>query len=256
MKRFFASLLTILCLAGCRAPKPSFDVLSPLGPTRVPPPGTTNYSAKGTYYNSNPPASTAPGGAVPSTGLPATPATMPPGTSPQRALQTATSQNRYLASDGAWRSPNRQTTAGLDQLMQVMPGSPTDSRSVVMPAAYNADVMSTGARQAPVGTGVSANAGQVASKSVLMLKGLPVTDTRQPVATAEPARFQPAANAIEISRLSPSTAISSSTAMSREVVSSAQASDQVQGSPPTTPSSDGGTTLNWRTRPASAGSGS
>jgi hypothetical protein len=252
MKRFVASLLTILGLAGCQTtPKPSWDVLAPFGSTRVPPPGTTSYPAKGAYYNPNAPASTAPAGAVPTTGLPATPNTASPGISPQRP-QAALPQDRTLASDGTWRTPNATASPGLGQLV---PGTPTASQSTVVSAAFNVDMTAAMVTQTPVGTGVLPATGQVASKRGPKLNGMPVTDATQPAAAAEPAKFQLAPGATEISQLPRSTTTTAPNALSKEVISTAQASDQAKTSAPTAPAGNTASTLNWRTRPVATGAG-
>ena len=153
MKRFVASLLIILGLAGCQTtPKPSWDVLAPFGSSRVPPPGTTSYTAKGAYYNPNAPATTAPAGAAPTTGLPATPNTATPGISPQRP-QAALPQDRNLASDGTWRTPNSTASASVGQ---PLPRSPTSGQSTVVPAAFNVDLTAATVTQTPVGNGRAA----------------------------------------------------------------------------------------------------
>ena len=253
MKRSVASLLMILGLAGCQAtPTPSLDVLAPFGSTRVPPPGTTSYSGKGAYYNPSAPASAAPTGAAPTTGLPATPNTATPGITPQRP-QAALPQDRTLATDGTWRTPNAAGSPGSGQLG---PGVPAAGQSTVVPAAFNGDMTAALVTQTPVGTGVLPATGQGASKSGLKLNGMPVATTAQPAAPAEPAKFQPAPGATEISQLPRSATTTASAVVSNEVSSAAQASDQAKTSAPVTPASNTASTLNWRTRPVATGAGS
>lgn len=253
MKRFVASLLIILGLAGCQTtPKPSWDVLAPFGSSRVPPPGTTSYTAKGAYYNPNAPATTAPAGAAPTTGLPATPNTATPGISPQRP-QAALPQDRNLASDGTWRTPNSTASASVGQ---PLPRSPTSGQSTVVPAAFNVDLTAATVTQTPVGTGVLPATGQIASKPGLKLNGMSITDATQPALAAEPAKFQPAPGATEISQLPRSVTTTAPNAVSKEVSSSAQASDQAKTSAPAAPASNTAGTLNWQTRPVATGAGS
>jgi hypothetical protein len=228
MKRFVAALLALVCVAGCHAPKPSFDLLTPFGTTRVPPPGTTNYSARnGSYYKSGP-STQAPAGAVPSTGLPATPNTTAPGTVPQRTQQTAVPSSQTLAGEAIWRSPN--------------------SKSTVANAAYNAPLTAATNLQTPVGTGVIGTT-SAASPSGPKLNGMAVNDATKTAGLMEPNRFQPASDAKELAQLPKPTGNATGTAVAKEVVSSAQASDQVKAPAATaaTAASDG-STLNWRTR--------
>lgn len=239
MKRSVASLLLIFSLVGCQStPKPSLDVLAPFGSPRVPPPGTTNYGAKGSYYNGNGPASTAPAGAAPTTGLPATPNSATPGISAQRSPQAALPSNQTVASNGQWRTPNA-----------------TASPNAVQPAAYNADMTAALATQTPVGTGVLPAAAATPAKSTLKLNGQPVTDATTSAASAEPAKFQPAPGATEISQLPRTGTVAAPTAVSKEVVATAQASDQAKPAAPTTPATDASGSLTWRTRPVATSAG-
>lgn len=252
MKRFVASLLIILGLAGCQTPpKPSMDVLAPFGSTRVPPPGTTSYTGKGAYYNPNTPASMAPAGAAPTTGLPATPNTAAPGITPQRP-QAALPQGRTLASDSIWRMPNATGSPGLGQ---PVPGLPNAGQSMVVPAAFNGDMTAAMVTQTPVGTGVLPATGQVTSKPGPKLNGLPFTDATQPAGSAEPAKFQPAPGATEISQLPRSANPTAPQVVTQDVSASAQASDPAKTSAPASPASTA-STLNWRTRPVATGAGS
>ena len=71
MLRPAALLIATALLAGCRAPMPSFNVLAPYGPTRVPPPATGSYGSSGKYNQppSQPPAANGfPQGALSPTG--------------------------------------------------------------------------------------------------------------------------------------------------------------------------------------------
>jgi hypothetical protein len=61
MKSLTCCLAAALCLAGCRAPAPTFKDVSPFGATRIEPPRTNSFGTPDSYYQPPPPGN--PGGA-------------------------------------------------------------------------------------------------------------------------------------------------------------------------------------------------
>ncbi len=208
MKCRVALTLIAVCLAGCHAPTPSFDVLAPYGPQRVPPPSTGSHGTSGTYYNrTSPPATSVPEVSSGSTD---------PATS--RKMQTNVSNsNRFLASDDSWK-PIR-TNATPDPA-PVFSGATERTASRILPISYN---------------------GAAKGGTALQLNGMPVNDATGR-ASSEPARFRTPGDAIPISQLARPTGSTGQNA-TRTVVSSAKSSDRIQ--PASSESSTSKTTLKW-----------
>ncbi|MBC8873064.1 MAG: hypothetical protein H8E44_26830 [Planctomycetes bacterium] len=230
MKWHAALAITVVCLAGCHAPTPSFDLLAPYGSPRVPPPSTGSHGTGGAYYNrTGLPATSAPGGAGRSTRPAAS----------EKMQTNATSDAHYLATGDSWK-PIR-TTATPDAA-PAFPRTADTTASRILPVSYNG----AGQRQ-PSATTLKwqeSNGDVGGQRPSLRLDGMPVTDATGSPTPSEPRRFQPAEGAIEIGQLPGATTAASLSNTGRTVVSSAKASDQM---PPTSgDSSESKTTLVWR----------
>lgn len=118
-------------------------------------------------------------------------------------------------------------------------------RSAVVPASYNADALPAAARQGAVGTGLNTSLLQPIGGLASRLNGMPVSDATK-AASGEPSRFSPGAGVRELTQL-PRPAAAPATSSTKDVVATAQASDQAQNA--TAAASD--STLRWKTRPAS-----
>ena len=214
MKWHATFAVIVVCLAGCHAPRPSFDLLAPYGSSRVPAPSTGSHGTGNAYYTrSAPPATAIPGGPAGS----ANPAS-------SRKMQTNTSDGSpFLASDESWK-PIR--TIATPEPAPVFPGESNGAASSVVPVSYPQ----------------SADAGT--SQSSLRLNGVPLTDASRAGSRSEPARFRASGNAIEISQL-PRASSDRQHAMGT-VVSSARSSDRIVSA--ASESSASKTTLKWRSR--------
>lgn len=200
----------VVCLAGCHAPPPSFDLLAPYGSSRVPPPSTGSHGTGGAYYNRTAPSSTSvPAGST------------DPATSRKMGTNISGS-SPFLTSDDSWR-PTR--TNATPEPAPVFPGETDDAASRVLPVSY-------------IGT---AKGG-----TVPRLNGMPVTDATGR-ASSEPARFRVPGDAIEISKLPRASGSTSHRDAMGTVVSSARSSDRIM--PASGRSSTSKTTLTWRSRP-------
>jgi hypothetical protein len=54
MRRLTATVAALILLVGCNSPTPSFNLMSPYGGTRVPPPGTGSFARPDSYYQPSP----------------------------------------------------------------------------------------------------------------------------------------------------------------------------------------------------------
>lgn len=220
MKWLVASLVTVLCLAGCHAPKPSFNVLAPYGPSRVPPPSTSGQAPSGPYYN---------GTNLPTTTVPANPNSSGLPSTSQKTRTNTSSHNSHLAAADSWKPVRTKSTA---DPAPVFPGTAgLTEKNQVLPVSYKGSDKTEEA-------GLSAQ-----GKATLRWNGTPVTDLTTGASLPEPARFVPPTDAIEISQLPPA---SNSSTASGTVVSSSKASDHIQ--PNVGDASANKTTLTWRSR--------
>ena len=212
MKWHAAVAVIVVCLAGCHAPTPSFDLLAPYGSSRVPPPSTGSHGTDGAYYNrAAPPATSVPGVTSGSTN---------PATS--RKMQCSVSgRGNLLASDDSWK-PIRANAA--PDPAPVFRGATNDTASRILPVSYN---------------------GTAKGGTVLPLNGMPVTDATGRASSSEPARFRAPGDAIDISKLPRTTGSPGQDAIGT-VVSAAKSSDRIQ--PASNESSISKTTLKWRSR--------
>lgn len=213
MKWHVALTIIVVGMAGCHAPTPSFDVLAPYGPQRVPPPGTGSHGTSGTYYNrTSPPATSVPGVSSGSTD---------PATSGKMETN-ASNGNQFLGSDDSWKPIRTNATPDPAPVF----GDATDrTASRILPVSYR-------------GAGKGGTA--------LQLSGMPVNDATGR-ASSEPARFRTPGDAIPISQLTRATGSTGQNA-TRTVVSSAKSSDRIQ--PVSSEGSTSETTLKWRSRSA------
>lgn len=212
MKWHAAVAVIVVCLAGCHAPTPSFDLLAPYGSSRVPPPSTGSHGTGGAYYNrTTPPATSVPGVNSGS----ANPAT-------SRKMQCNVSGSGHLlASDDSWK-PIR-TNATPDPA-PVFRGATNDTANRILPVSYS---------------------GTAKGGTVLPLNGMPVTDATGRASSSEPARFRAPGDAIDISKLRRATGSPGQDATGT-VVSSARSSDRIQSA--SGESSTSKTTLKWGSR--------
>lgn len=218
MKWLVPSLVIVLCLAGCHAPKPSFNILAPYGPSRVPPPSTSGQAPSGTYYNRAAPSGTTTP-LVPST-------TRSPGTSQKTRTRTSTNSSQFASAD-SWKPLRTKSTADPAPVFKGTAGQKAEDQ--VLPVSYN-------------GAGKTEEA-TANGESTLRLNGMRITDATSGESLPEPARFVPPMGAIEISQLPPAP---NSSSASGTVVSSAKASDRIK--PKAGDASTNKTTLTWRSR--------
>jgi hypothetical protein len=158
MKCSAASFILLVCLAGCHAPKPSFNLLAPYGTARVPPPSTNSPGGRPSYHN------------APQTVPAATAPTLP---AAQHQQAAPPSQPTYVASDHSWMSVQEKAAA-----------KPADSATASAPAG---DVRLSSFTESPL-SGDSRNTG-----SSTLQWGVPPV----PAVTGTPApgQFVPAADA-------------------------------------------------------------
>lgn len=172
MKRLSPILLVILVLTGCHAPMPSFNLLAPYGPTRIPP-AATNSGAPSTYYQGRPASSTPPVG----TGF--------------RASQSSTS----LSADNSAGSFGVRTVSGFDepgrvtrathQATTVVPTTLVPATTVVQSRGPIQFIESGAARTVPAN-----------------VRGMHIND-----ATVEPSQFYPTVQVIDIAQLPPASSV-------------------------------------------------
>jgi hypothetical protein len=176
MKRF-AALPMLLLLAGCQSQTPSLDSvnwLAPYGTTRVPPPSTGSYGKPNTYYQPQSQASAS----VNST------SDEPIGTG-VLASNNASAQQPTPA--------RRDTDESTDRVALTSAQSDTrrnESESVRLASAERLD-----SDEPPVRIVESTGA---SSSSASRLKGMRVNDVTRP---AEPERFEPSGQLVDISQL-------------------------------------------------------
>ena len=169
MKRLCPLLLAILVFTGCHAPMPSFNLLAPYGSTTIPPPGT-GAASPDTYYQPNrQPSSTPPVG----TGF--------------RARGEASSNLSADSSTGAF---GVRTASGPDVSGQA--SRATFQGNLVSPVTL-----------VPSSTVVQTQARSQTVASTSSSRGLPpnVRGMRINEAAAEPARFFPTMQVIDITQL-------------------------------------------------------
>lgn len=213
MKWHATVAVIVVCLAGCHAPPPSFDLLAPYGSSRVPPPSTGSLGTGGAYYNRTAP---------PATSVPSVPNSSRAPTGSQRMQTNASRPRAHLAADDSWK-PIR-TNATPDPA-PAFPGVTGSAANRTLPVSYN---------------------GTATGGTALRLNGMPVTDATRNASFSEPARFRPPGDAIEISQLPRATGSSGQQDATGTVVSSAKSSDRIQAV--ASESSTSKTTLNWRSR--------
>lgn len=169
-------------LAGCRAPMPTLDTLTPYDASRVPPPSTGSYGAPAQgskpYY---PDGGEIPPGPLPGVSVGVRPTSGTSEITPQGSSNGASKLKWQSAGDGA-----TGTT-----------GSPA--------AADSPPSNSHGAREMQSGTGAAPASreapirvvdGSDVPREPPQLRGMPVND-----ASAEPGRFEPQGRLLEISQL-------------------------------------------------------
>jgi hypothetical protein len=235
MKRLAASIILVAVLTGCRGSQPDINLLAPYGSSRVPAPSTNSVGAGNSYYDRTaPPKAAAPANQPSAT----TPASSAPATT-QQTPQRTNVQSPYFAADGVWKPANAKATATQGAAAEV-------SDSQVRPVSFTTPSGEGKAAATPTTTTASLQ------KPKLRLNGMPVTDATRLTSSAEPARFTPPENLVEISQLprvaeatQPSDA--GSAVASGTVVSSAKSSDKV--TPATANDATSESTLNWKSRP-------
>jgi hypothetical protein len=232
MKWLTASLVTVLCLAGCHAPKPSFNVLAPYGPTRVPPPSTSGQAPNSTYYNGTTP---------PTTNVPVVPRNSGMRNTSQKKWANTPSHNLNLASQDSWRPVRTKSTADPAPVFKEAASQADENQ--VLPVSYSGTGKTEEAKMAVAISSSSEMRTAADGQSVLRLNGMPVTDATTGKSLPEPARFVPPKDIIEISQLPPASNASSPDGT---VVSSSKASDHIKSTAADTATSK--TTLRWRAR--------
>lgn len=173
MKRLSPCLLAILVFTGCHAPMPSFNLLAPYGPTRIPPAATSRSS---TYYQGQQGSSTAPVG----TGF----RTPKVAASRSTDLSSITSPNSSGAATGDPDNPGRTILAS-HETISVVP-------TTLVPA--NTVVQSRGPIQI-----VDAAAPRTLPANV---RGMHINE-----AAAEPNQFFPGVHVIDITQLPPASSV-------------------------------------------------
>jgi len=178
MKRLSPMLLATLVLTGCHAPMPSFNLLAPYGPTRIPP-AATGSGAPSTYYQPSQQSSS----------------TTPVGTG-FRAQQASTS----LSADAATDRYGVRTASVLSDSGQTARAT-LETTSVVLPRSVPTTLVSAGDVVQP--------RGQLQAVDSAELRNLPanVRGMRVNDATVEPARFFPTLQVVDITQLPPASSI-------------------------------------------------
>ena len=216
----------VLTAAGCHAPLPRFQPFAAAGSPRVPPPATGSYGRADTYYNS-----------TPSSGA-------------QSALLNDAASATAQTDASGWRTPETAIGSGV-----AMPAtSPAIGASISRSTAASP-------QSAQSTTGLSGSAAQQAAfiespsprnlsaAGPLALNGMKVNDATQ---VAEPQRFLPSGDVIEISQLPRATgttgttgapSIGSSSSATSAAATSAAASSTLGATPTQTLSADG-----WRSK--------
>jgi hypothetical protein len=192
MVRFALLALSALLATGCHAPMPSFQPFAGSGSPRVPPPGTNSYGKADGYYSG------APAGAQ----LMPTPDSADP-------QQVAATPSALLAQQDAsgWQTTHEAIGTGVvstTSASAAIPPSLPATAGLPVGARISRDSLSSpegrpAAYHSPV-TFASAESHDDGRSSGLALNGMRVNDATAP---AEPQRFVPTGQVIEISQAPP-----------------------------------------------------
>lgn len=217
MKWNVTLLVALAFVAGCHAPKPSFNLLAPYGAPRVPPPSTSAGGNNPAYY-------------TPTGGVPAGPASAAPAAStvPTAGQPGGSSQASapYMATNQSWTSVLDKTAKNAGA-----PATVTTIDGDVRMAAFAAEA----SKSAPADDG----------GSTLRSGGMQVNDATAP--PSPPAVFVAPSGASPISHLpAPPTAMNPNAAAdAKTVTATAQSSDAAASG---SAAEAGKSTLQWKTR--------
>lgn len=163
-------LIVVILLAGCHAPKPSFNVLAPYGSPRVPPPPTGAVGTSSDYYSS-------PSGAAAAQNGSAQDRSNIPSNSPAPSGNTSSGATPGASSPSGSKRPTGSNGGGTrlqmgsppDQFMGTENDSDGNPGQAVKPASYSTGTASADSQRA---TRPRSNSGS----STLQLNGMPVSE--------------------------------------------------------------------------------